>query len=197
MTVQAKLQPERQPFWPDERLVAECREGNQQAWAALLEKYKNLIYSIPIKLGLYQDAADIFQAVCLETLSGLDQLRAPRALAKWLIQTCYHKCLEHRRRSERYSAWTENARDELPKHGVVAPVPQELLLELEKEQMVRDAILQLSPRCERMIHMLFFETPPRSYQQIASDLELATGSIGFIRGRCLEKLRKELEKLGF
>ena len=33
-----------------------------EAWSALIDKYKNLIYSIPVKLGMYQDAADIFQA---------------------------------------------------------------------------------------------------------------------------------------
>ena len=45
--------------------------------------------------------------------------------------------------------------------------------------------------------MLFFENPPRPYQDIAKKLDLATGSIGFIRGRCLSKLRKQLEKMGF
>jgi DNA-directed RNA polymerase specialized sigma24 family protein len=48
-----------------------------------------------------------------------------------------------------------------------------------------------------MIHLLFFETPPRPYQEVARELGLATGSIGFIRGRCLTRLRKELEKVGF
>jgi len=55
----------------------------------------------------------------------------------------------------------------------------------------------LSPRCERMVRMLFFENPPRPYQEVARELDLATGSIGFIRGRCLEKLKKQLEKMGF
>jgi DNA-directed RNA polymerase specialized sigma24 family protein len=52
-------------------------------------------------------------------------------------------------------------------------------------------------RCERMIHMLFFESPVRPYAEIASELGLATGSIGFIRGRCLARLRKHLEMKGF
>ena len=197
MTVQAKLQPERQPFWPDERLVEQCRKGNEQAWSALVEKYKNLIYSIPIKLGLYEEAGDIFQAVCLDLLSGLDQLREPRALPKWLIQTCYHKCLHHRRKSEKYSPLPDNAGERRQSSSEPEQVPEEMLVQLEKEQVVRDAVRQLSPRCERMVRMLFFETPPRPYQQIARELELATGSIGFIRGRCLDKLRKQLEKLGF
>jgi DNA-directed RNA polymerase specialized sigma24 family protein len=45
--------------------------------------------------------------------------------------------------------------------------------------------------------MLFFESPARPYQEIAGHLGLAAGSIGFIRGRCLTRLRRELEKKGF
>ena len=37
----------------------------------------------------------------------------------------------------------------------------------------------------------------RPYAEVAQSLGIATGSIGFIRGRCLEKLRGGLAKLGF
>src|SRR4029077_12344770 len=78
----------------NERLVRECCKGNEAAWSALIDKYKNLIFSIPIKFGLpREDAADIFQAVCLDLLSSLPQLREPDALPKWIMQTTYHKCL--------------------------------------------------------------------------------------------------------
>jgi len=59
--------PPREFAWSEERLVRECCEGNQAAWSALIEKYKNLIFSIPIKFGLSrEDAADVFQAVCAD-----------------------------------------------------------------------------------------------------------------------------------
>jgi RNA polymerase sigma factor (sigma-70 family) len=192
----AKLQPERHGYWLDERLVSECRKGSEQAWTALLEKYKNLIYSIPIKLGMYDDAADIFQAVCLELLSHLPRLREPRALAKWLIETCYHQCLQYRRKADRLVQFGDNSSD-IPAGDEDTPPPADFLLQLEREQSLRDAVSRLSPRCERLVRMLFFESPPRSYQEIARELDLATGSIGFIRGRCLRKLKKHLENMGF
>ena len=182
--------------WSDERLVAECVKGNEQAWSALVDKYKNLIYSIPIKLGMYEEAADIFQSVCVDLLTGLPRLREPRALPKWLMQACYHKCLQSRRKSEKQPLADEaDAADLVADHE--SGLPENMLCELEKEQMVRNALAELNPRCERMMRMLFFETPSRPYDEIARELGLATGSIGFIRGRCLEKLRKQLEKTGF
>ena len=85
----------------DERLIGRCLKGDQEAWSALIDKYKNLIYSIPIKLGMHQDAGDIFQSVCVDLLSELPRLREHRALPKWLMQTCYHKCLHYQRAADR------------------------------------------------------------------------------------------------
>ena len=196
MSFAAKLKLERQKFQTDKRLVADCLRGNQQAWAALVDKYKNLIYSIPIKLNMYDDAGDIFQAVCLDLLTDLPRLREARALPKWLMQTCYHKCLQYRRRAERHVPFEEDAPENSRIDSSAAALPEEMLVQLQREQAVRDVISQLSPRCEQMIRMLFFETPPRPYANIASELGLATGSIGFIRGRCLARLKKQLEKMG-
>jgi RNA polymerase sigma factor (sigma-70 family) len=193
----AKLAREGAAFWSDERLVSECLKGSEQAWAALIDKYKNLIYSIPVKMGMHEDAADIFQSVCLDLLSDLPRLREPRALPKWLMQACYHKCLQYSRKSHKHLAAPEADAEEIPAGPEHVSLPDQMLCELEKEQMVRDAIGELSPRCERMVRMLFFENPPRPYQEIARELDLATGSVGFIRGRCLEKLKKLLEKMGF
>jgi RNA polymerase sigma factor (sigma-70 family) len=76
-------------------------------------------------------------------------------------------------------------------------VPDNLLCELEREQLLRTALRTLNPRCQRLVEMLFFEIPPRPYDEVAKSLTLATGSIGFIRARCLDKLRKKLEEIDF
>jgi RNA polymerase sigma factor (sigma-70 family) len=191
------MQREGKASWSDDRLVAACRKGDQQAWSALVDKYKNLIFSIPIKLGLYDDAADIFQSVCLDLLNDLPRLREPRALPKWLMQTCYRKCLQVRRRAGINVPLAEEDGESRADSDGGSTLPDDILVQLEKEQMVRIAISELSPRCERMVRMLFFETPPRPYEKIAKELGIATGSIGFIRGRCLVKLKQQLEKMGF
>jgi RNA polymerase sigma factor (sigma-70 family) len=177
----------------DERLIQRCLQGDGEAQSELIEKYKNLIYSIPVKLGLYQDAGDIFQAVCVELLAELSQLREQRALPKWLMQTSYRKCLRVLATANRHIELdpddAENRSD--------GTTLEQMLLELEQEQMVRNAIAEMPERCGQMIRMLFFEIPARPYDEIAKELGLATGSIGFIRGRCLSRLRKDLEKKGF
>lgn len=187
----------------DPELVRECLRGSEAAWFALIDKYKKLIYSVPIKYGLSRDdATDIFQAVCLEMLSELPKLRKPRALPKWIIQIAMHKCFHHKRQLLRVStagsaedmmeAMTEDVRQRS-----AFPIAEKILREAEEEQTFRDAIASLPPRCQQLVHMLFFEEPARPYQKIAAELGLAPGSIGFIRQRCLDKLRAKLEQAGF
>jgi len=186
----------RELSWSSERLVRECCQGNQAAWSALIEKYKNLIFSIPIKFGLSrEDAADIFQAVCLDLLSDLPRLREPRALPKWLMQASYHKCL--RVKKQQFDLLDDPAEIEKRPDETTEELPEEMLYQLQREQILRDAIALLPPRCNRLIGLLFFDDPPRPYQEVAKQLKLATGSIGFIRGRCLKLLRQRLEKEGF
>ena len=186
----------REVSWSNERLVSECRKGNQAAWSRLIEKYKNLIFSIPLKFGLSrEDAADIFQSVCLDLLSDLAELREPRALPKWLMQMSYYKCLNWKK--QRLDLFDDaNEIEDRPETGT-EELPEEMLYQLQREQKLRDAIAALPARCHQMIGMLFFESPSRPYEQVAKELGIATGSIGFIRGRCLKKLRERLKKEGF
>ncbi len=179
----------------DDYLVKECLKGNEAAWSSLVQKYKNLIFSIPIKYGFDADEADeIFQDVCLALLSELHRLRHAQALAGWLIKTTAHRCFHWKRQRGRYVTTESETTFSAFRTGA----NQEALMhEAEKEQMIRTALAELPSRCNELVQMLFFEEPSVPYEQIAQKLALAKGSIGFIRMRCLERLRQILEKKGF
>src|SRR4029078_8953203 len=125
----------------DADLVGECLTGDETAWSALIDKYKNLIFSIPVKYGFPADQADeVFQEVCLALLQELPRLRQPRALAAWLIQTTSHRCFHQKRESRRYVATgTENNAPILESREM----PDDLLHEVEQEQAVREAVAEL------------------------------------------------------
>jgi RNA polymerase sigma factor (sigma-70 family) len=188
-------EPRSNPHRDDALLVRECLRGDEAAWSDLIDKYKRLIFSIPIKYGFSaDDATDIFQAVCLEMLSELPKLRKPKALPKWIMQVAAHKCFHHKQQMLRMTpAGTD---EEIPERGAPA-IAEHILRQAEEEQNFRQALAELPPRCRRLIHMLFFEEPARPYQAIAAELGLAPGSIGFIRQRCLDRLRSRLEQVGF
>jgi len=179
----------------DATLVKRCLSGQEEAWSQLIDKYKALIYSIPVKYGLPpQEAADVFQGTCMELLTHLKDLREPRALPKWLIQVAHHKCYHWKRHQQRLIS--RDGETELPEPEIPA-VAEILVRQTQEEQMLRDAMASLAPRCRKLVQMLFFETPSRPYAEVASELNLAVGSIGLTRQKCIESLRKHLDELGF
>jgi RNA polymerase sigma factor (sigma-70 family) len=183
--------------YSDEQLVELCRKGDGHAWGVLVDRYKALVYSVPVKFRLPpEDAADVFQNVWLDLHAELGKLREPAALRGWLVSVATHKCLHWKQRRLRQA----NQALGLEQEGELMdtrPSPSEIGLEAERDQLLRDGLATLPERCRQMLRMLFFEHPPRPYAEVARELGLAEGSIGFIRGRCLQKLRKALEKRGF
>jgi RNA polymerase sigma factor (sigma-70 family) len=177
----------------DRELVDACLKGDEKAWGDLIDRYSRLIFSIPLRYGLARDdAADVFQAVCLDLVTGLPQLRDAQALPAWLMQTTVHKVLRWKKRGERF------ADDDSALMDMTAPAatPDEIIERAEREQALRDAIDDLPVRCRVMVQMLFFETPAVPYRDVAARLGLARGSIGFMRSRCLDRLRAALERIG-
>jgi RNA polymerase sigma factor (sigma-70 family) len=180
--------------WDDAELIDKCLQGEEAAWTSLISKYKNLIFSIPIKYGLSrEESADIFQSVCLDLLYELKRLREPKALAGWLIRVTYNRCFHQGQLNRRRAR--EDGQPELA--VALEEIPESRLYELQREDALRVALRSLSPRCDRLVKMLFFESPVRPYEEIAQSLDLAIGSIGSIRRRCLDNLRKTLEEGGF
>ncbi len=183
--------------WSDERLVGACLKGDDDAWAALIDKYRRLIYSIPIRYRASpEDAADIFQLVCLELFSHLPELRKAGALRGWIATVAAHQSFhwkrKHQKRMDR-----EQTNVDVEDLEVEATDGSDVTDAAEHDQMVRDATAGLPPRCQEMIRLLFYVEPPLPYKEVARRLGLAVGSIGFIRGRCLQRLEKALHEMGY
>ena len=193
--VRAAAEKRTAQVWDDTRLVKECLRGNEQAWSLLIDKYKALIYSIPVKYGLPpHEAADVFQTTCAELLVRLPDLREPRALPKWLMQVAHHECYRWKRQQQRVVS--RDAEPDLPEPET-PPIAETILQQTQEEQMLREAMSVLSPQCRRLVELLFFETPARPYADVAKELGLAVGSIGFTRQKCIDRLRRQLDELGF
>jgi RNA polymerase sigma factor (sigma-70 family) len=184
------------PAWKDEDLVEACLRGDQEAWCAVVDKYKNLVYSAPVKYRMLpQDASDIFQEVWTDLYTELKNLRKPGALGGWLISAASHRCYQWKRRRSRAPEQQPGVLDGDPPSR--DPLFPEWKMQAERSQVLRDSIAELPDRCQRMMRLLFYQEPPVPYAEVARELGLAEGSIGFIRGRCLDKLRKNLERRHF
>jgi RNA polymerase sigma factor (sigma-70 family) len=176
----------------DQELIQRCLNGEELAWECLVERYKRLIYSIPIKNGCQSsDAADIFQSVCLDLLESLPNLRDSTKLKTWLITVTVRKCIVLREKRNREVLTLSEAEADLvvDKRSDISRIS----LEVEQEQVIREAMKKLPLRCATLIQHLFFDDPHLSYSEIAERFGVSSNTIGPARDRCLEKLKNILE----
>lgn len=187
-----------QPFalLPDPELIEACLKGSGQAWEALLVRYQRLIYSIPLRYGLPEhDANDVFQNVSLLLWENLGRVRDRARLGAWLVITTRRECWRMMRQHRQNVVLLEGKTlDELIPTGTHS---EEEFLALERQSQVRAAIGYLGRPCRELLTLLFYAEPRPAYSEVAQSLTLPEGSIGPTRSRCLEKLMKILENMGF
>ncbi|HEX8090870.1 MAG TPA: sigma-70 family RNA polymerase sigma factor [Blastocatellia bacterium] len=179
----------------DRELITACLAGRPDAWETLIARYQRLIYSIPIRSRLStDDAADIFQSVCLKLYEKLSTLRDYEKISSWLITTTtrevWRVSARNRRESAPGGAENDDERDGLNEIAAAGPLADEQRQTLEQQQIVRESVDALPERCRSLITMLFYEKDELSYVDIARRMKMPVSSVGPTRARCLEKLKK-------
>jgi RNA polymerase sigma factor (sigma-70 family) len=172
-------------------LVRRAADGDHQAWERLVAQFARLIWSITadFKLG-ESDAADVAQTTWLRLLEHIDRIEHPDRVGSWLAATARNECLRNLAARKRVVLSQEDG--ELESVTAYAPEIDEGILASERAQVVRDALSRLPRRWQRLLEMLMAD-PPVPYNEISDQLGLPIGSIGPTRGRCLARLRVELQ----
>lgn len=186
----------------DEDLIRACRANDPAAWEALVGRYQRLVWSVPRRAGLGEDlAAEVFQRVFANLVRQLGRLDQPDRLSAWLTTVAKRETWRVLRQET--SAATvplggldgDGSQDEPATPEEL--LPEELLIQLEEQQQVRQALATLDDRCRRLLTMLYFQVETPAYTDVAAALGTSVGSIGPTRARCLEKMRKLLDTAGF
>ena len=164
-------------------LLGRCRQGDQRAWRVLVKRYERLPYAMATREGLdNHQAADVTQHAFAELHKRLDSIREPQALGHWLMTVSRREIWRIRRRMSDVITLPNIIAEEADfadEHAVVTEV--------------YDAVQALGDPCRSLILGLFFDPAEPSYEELASRIGRPVGSVGPLRGRCLERLRTIME----
>ncbi len=169
----------------DAALVARCREGDDEAWRELVERFSRYVYAITIQ-GFRlppHDAEDVFQDVFARVYERLDSLRDDDAVRPWIAQLTRRLCIDRLRSGSReVGTDLEDLAD--------APA-DDVLTELEEAFDVHEALAELPENCQVILDRFFAQD--ESYRTIGDSLSLPAGTIASRISRCLDKLRMAFE----
>jgi RNA polymerase sigma factor (sigma-70 family) len=133
------------------------------------------------------EAEDAVQDTWVRFMRNAGRVREPRALGGWLATTARHESLRTRERARRERPTADELQTELA--DITAADAEASLDAGARRAAVTRALDALPVRHRTLMRALFAPDAP-SYQEIAAALEIPVGSIGPIRGRCLNQLRR-------
>ena len=167
----------------DHEIIQACLRQEQDGWKELISRYQRLIYSVARSFcPKSEDAADLFQNVCLELHKNLHRLRNEQTLSAWLITVTRRQAL----------AVLRSRKPEIPIEDF-EPAMDSQVESLKHDFEMERAIRQLPDRCERLLRLLYYDIDEPSYADIAHKMGIPVASIGPTRARCLEKLKRQIE----
>lgn len=178
----------------DAELLAACRNGDEEAWNLLVERFQRLVAAIPRRAGLAEDlAAEVFQEVFLTLFEKMEEIRQPERLRAWLVTTAKFKTwrIVSKEKISNKSV-NEDEEDTFFEIADTAPLAEDVLIELEEQHLVRTAVASLDERCQTILKMLYLNEPAASYAEVAGIVNVSETSISPLRARCLKKMLKLL-----
>ncbi len=166
----------------DYSFVLKAVEGDQKSFAKLLDRYRNSVYHMMLKMvNNRDDAEDLTLEAFGKAFNKLPSYAPRYAFSTWLFKIAINNCIDHIRKKR------------LNMHSIDAPIehggnqdysnnlkasgldPEEQFIRNQRVTMMRKVLTKLSPKYRLMIELRFFEE--LSYEEIAKELDIPLGTV--------------------
>lgn len=168
-------------------------KGSQAAFANLVERYTNLVYSTCLReLHDATLAEDATQAVFLILADKAPALKPETVLSGWLFQTARFVAKRAHKREERRQYYEQQAAE-----AAVASLdqPEGDVSWQQLEPLLHDALATLRPKDRDAILLRFFED--KSLREVAEAMNISEDAARMRVTRAVEKLKQHFARLGF
>lgn len=161
-------------------LVKEARKGNEKAFASLMNRYRDSIYFMLLKMvNNASDAEDLTIEAFGKAFHNLDSYTPNFAFSTWLFKIATNNCIDFIRKKQLSPAvfdQLDNGSDNLTINiQSDLPDPEESLINHQKIAALKDIINQLKPRYKILIELRYFKE--YSYEEISEELKIPIGTV--------------------
>ncbi|MFT8873068.1 MAG: RNA polymerase sigma factor SigW [Sporolactobacillus sp.] len=184
----------------EKRLIRRIKKGDHQAFAEMVNHYKNGVYIICLRMtGNREEAEDLSQETFLRAFRSIDQFDIDRKFSTWLFRIATNLSIDTlRRKKAKLSLDAEVPGTEgLTLEAVLAdqqPLPDERLMQAETERRVQSGIERLPDKYRIAVVLKYVEELSLKEISEIMDIPVATVKTRIHRGR--EMLRRYLVASG-
>lgn len=181
------------------QLLARCRRGEAAAWDELFDRHYAAAGRFVFQLAsdfTREDVEEVCQEVFLSVIRNLNSFQGESQFQTWLFRIAANKARDFREKRNAakrgggqvpLSLQAEDDETGLtldpPSH---APTPDVNLLNVERAELVRDALERMDKPCREIIELRYFGD--LSYDELSRDLKLNPKTVSSRLSKCLDKL---------
>lgn len=188
---------------PDADVVALAQQGRDDAFRELIRRYERPVFSLIFRMVRDRELAeDLAQDTFIKVLNHIDRYRPEFKLSSWLFKIANNVAIDHLRKRQLETVSMEGSPHALTADAVEATSfevradSESALEEIEARELgtaIERAIARLRPEYRSCILLRHVEG--RSYEEIATTLDLPLGTVKTYIHRARHELRRELEHL--
>ncbi|UTR12562.1 RNA polymerase sigma factor SigW [Evansella sp. LMS18] len=178
------------------KIIIEVKKGNQQAFAELVELYKDKVFQVAYRmLGNVHEAQDISQEAFLRAYTNIESYDINRKFSTWIFRIATNLAIDRIRKKkpdfhlEDQVAGTEDLDyySQIPGDDVL---PEDVVVQHEMQEWIQDEIMMLPPKYRSAIILKYMED--LSLKEIGEVLNLPVATVKTRIHRGREALRKRL-----
>jgi RNA polymerase sigma-70 factor (ECF subfamily) len=162
-------------------LVEQARSGNEKAFASLLNRYRDSIYYMLLKMvNNSSDAEDLTIEAFGKAFRNIDSYTPNFAFSTWLFKIATNNCIDFIRKKQSSPSIVDHGQaDDMDNYTINiqsdTPDPEEALIIRQRIANLREIVSQLKPRYRALIELRYFKE--YSYEEISAELNLPIGTV--------------------
>lgn len=161
-------------------LVQRATKGDQKAYTELMDRYRDAIYFMLLKMvNNSSDAEDLTIEAFGKAFKNLAQYAPNYAFSTWLFKIATNNCIDFIRKKKANTISLDQNDDDQDKAptDIMASVldPEESMIKEQKLKIMRSIVSRLKPRYRKLIELRYFKE--FSYEEISQELELPIGTV--------------------
>ena len=164
----------------DYKLVQLAISGDEKAYAELLDRYKDAIYYMLLKMvNNRSDAEDLTIEAFGKAFKNISQYTPNYAFSTWLFKIATNNCIDFIRKKKANLVSLDQGSDDQDNVGTPlqsdSPDPEEDMIKSQRMALTRSVVEKLKPRYKTLVELRYFKE--YSYEEIANELNLPIGTV--------------------
>ena len=178
----------------DFNLVGKAKDGDQRAYAELMQRYKDSIYFMALKMvNNKDDAMDLTVETFGKAFENIEKYKPDFAFSTWLFRIATNNCIDFIRKKRisliSINSMVDDDGDDRPLQIKSDTLnPEETSIKKQQQEQLKIIVEKLPQRYKTLIVLRYFEE--QSYEEIAQQLDLPLGTVKTRIRMAIMELRK-------